>query len=145
MSTYLALLYQSRTLFLRLLLETGPPLYVVHRAKRKSSRLLGKGTKAVPSFLSYFKTLSIGLVPGIKPTNSCSAVERSTVWANPAAVRNENVLKAKTSSLNKTCQFVYRMKFLLRLVKATKDQECIDYIFNKQFSYLPTVLGLEDS
>ena len=37
------------------------------------------------------------------------------------------------------------MKFLLRLVKATKDQECGDYIFNKQFSYLPTVLGLEDS
>ena len=31
--------------------------------------------KAAPSFLSYFKTLSIGPVPGIKPTTSHSAVK----------------------------------------------------------------------
>ena len=42
--------------------------------------------KAVPSFLSYFKTLSIGPVPGIEPATSRSAVKRSTDWDNPAAV-----------------------------------------------------------
>ena len=34
--------------------------------------------KVVPSFLSYFKTLSIGPAPGIEPTTSRSAVKRST-------------------------------------------------------------------
>ena len=34
--------------------------------------------KGVPSFLSYFKTLSIGPAPGIEPANSRSAVKRST-------------------------------------------------------------------
>ena len=52
---YLARKYLVRTLFLRPLLETGPPFYVVIRAARRSIRLQGK---AVPSFLSYFKTLS---------------------------------------------------------------------------------------
>ena len=42
--------------------------------------------KEVPSFLSYFKTLSIGPAQGIEPTTSRSAVKRSTEWANPAAV-----------------------------------------------------------
>ena len=34
--------------------------------------------KVVPSFLSYFKTLSIGLAPGIEPATSRSAVKHST-------------------------------------------------------------------
>ena len=34
--------------------------------------------KVVPSFLSYFKTLSIGPTPGIESTTSRSAVKRST-------------------------------------------------------------------
>ena len=42
--------------------------------------------KAVPSFLSHFKTLCIVLVPGIEPATSRSAVKRSTDWDNPAAV-----------------------------------------------------------
>ena len=42
--------------------------------------------KAVPSFLSYFKTLSIGSAPGIEPATSRCAVKRSTDWANPAGV-----------------------------------------------------------
>ena len=45
-------------------------------------------TKEVPSFLSYFKTLSIGPAPRIEPVTSCSAVKRSTDWAKPAAVYN---------------------------------------------------------
>ena len=34
--------------------------------------------KGVPSFLSYFKTLSIGPPPGIEPATSRSTVKRST-------------------------------------------------------------------
>ena len=37
------------------------------------------------SFVSYFKTLSIGPAPGIEPATFLSAVERSINWANPAA------------------------------------------------------------
>ena len=43
--------------------------------------------KAVPPFLSHFKTLSVGPIPGIKPTTSRAAVKHSTDWANPAAVK----------------------------------------------------------
>ena len=34
--------------------------------------------KRVPSFLSYFKTLSIGLAPGIEPVTLRPTVKRST-------------------------------------------------------------------
>ena len=34
--------------------------------------------KGVPSFLSYFKTLSVGLAPGIEPATSRSAFKRYT-------------------------------------------------------------------
>jgi len=34
--------------------------------------------KGVPSFLSYFKTLSIGPAPGIEPATSCFVVKRSS-------------------------------------------------------------------
>ena len=52
---------------------TGPPFYVVIRATRRSSRLQCKGI-GVPSFLSYFKTLSIGPALGIEPATSRSVV-----------------------------------------------------------------------
>ena len=35
--------------------------------------------KVLPSFLCYFKTLSVDPAPGIEPTTSRSAVKRSTV------------------------------------------------------------------
>ena len=54
---------------------------MVIRAARRSSSLQ---VKRVPSFLSYFKTLSIGPSPGIEPATSRSAVKRSSDWANPA-------------------------------------------------------------
>ena len=57
-------------------LETGPPFYVVIQATRSSSRLLGKGSTLI--FLSCFKTLSIGLAPGMEPRTSRSVVKRST-------------------------------------------------------------------
>ena len=62
-------------------METGLPFYVVIRATRRSRRLQCKG---VPSFLSYFKTLSNGWALGIEPSTSHSAVKRSTDSANPA-------------------------------------------------------------
>ena len=43
--------------------------------------------KIVPSFLSYFKTLSIGPTPGIEPATFPSTVKCSTDWANPAAIK----------------------------------------------------------
>ena len=43
--------------------------------------------KKVPSFLSYFKTLSIGPVPGIEPVTFCFAVTCSSNWANTVAVK----------------------------------------------------------
>ena len=43
--------------------------------------------KEVLSFLSFFKTLSVGLASRIEPATSRSAVKRSTDWANPAAVK----------------------------------------------------------
>ena len=46
--------------------------------------------KAVPSFLSYFKTVSIVPAPGIEPATSRSAVKHSTDLANPAAVYDSN-------------------------------------------------------
>ena len=39
----------------------------------------------MPSFLNYFKSLSVGPVPGIEPATSGSAMKRSADWANPAA------------------------------------------------------------
>ena len=69
------------TLFLRFLLETRPPFYVVIRATRRTNRSQGKGS----TFLSQFKTLSIGPATGIEPVTSRSAVKRSTDWANPVA------------------------------------------------------------
>ena len=46
----------------------------------------------VPSFLSYFKTLSIGRTPGIEPATCRSAVKHSTDWANPAGAKKMNNL-----------------------------------------------------
>ena len=68
--------------FLRVLLETGPPFYVVIRATWSSTRCRARN---VPSFLSYFKTLSFGSTSWIEPATFRSAVKRSTGWASPAA------------------------------------------------------------
>ena len=43
----------------------GPQFYVVIRATGKGLGICRE--RAVPSFLSYFKTLSIGPAPGIEP------------------------------------------------------------------------------
>ena len=55
------------------------------RSSEPREGLLVCRAKEVPSFLSYFKTQSIGLVPGIEPATFLSAVERPTDLANPVA------------------------------------------------------------
>ena len=59
--------------------------------------------KAVPSFLSQFKTTSVGPAPGIEPLTSCSAVKCSTNWAYPAVVNYFKPLSSKLSSDPSTC------------------------------------------
>ena len=46
--------------------------------------------KGVPSFLSYFKTLSLGPTPGVEPATFRSTVKgcNATDWANPAVVKD---------------------------------------------------------
>ena len=83
---YLAQKYLLQTLFLCLQLEMGLPLYVVIWATQRSSCLQYKGSTFI---LSYFKTLSIGSAPGIKPEASHSVVKCSTDWINPATVKKE--------------------------------------------------------
>ena len=62
--------------------------------------------KVVPSFLSSFKTLSIGPTPGIEPATSCSAVKRSTDWAYPAAVKLLTSLNVSGQTRNIAIQLV---------------------------------------
>ena len=58
------------------------------RAKRSLAICKAKAMN-VTSFLSHFKTMNVGPVPGIEPSTSRSAVKLSTDWANPAAVKNK--------------------------------------------------------
>ena len=62
--------------------------------------------KGVPSFLSYFKTLSIGPAPGVEPATSPSAVKQSTDWANPAAVMMITLFTSQTSSLAQVLKLI---------------------------------------
>ena len=55
------------------------------RSSEPREGLLVCRAKEVPSFLSYFETLSIGPASGIEPATFLSAVERTTDLANPAA------------------------------------------------------------
>ena len=59
---------------------TGDGTAVIHFTWSSEPRegLAACSTKVVPSFFSYFKTLSIGPAPGIEPSTSRSAVTRST-------------------------------------------------------------------
>ena len=81
-SIYLARKSELGTLFLHLLQKTGPPFTWSSEPREV---LAACSTKEVPSFLSYFKTLSNGPAPRIEPATSRSAVKHSTDWANPAA------------------------------------------------------------
>ena len=67
-SMYLARKYYSGTLFSWLQLETGQPFNVDIWAWREGQATCS--AKGVPSFVSYFKTLSNGPALGIKPVTS---------------------------------------------------------------------------
>ena len=54
-----------------------PPTRAETDILRPREGLAACSAKGVPSFLSYFKTLSIVPAPGIEPTTSCSAVTRT--------------------------------------------------------------------
>ena len=74
-----------RTLFLTSATADGTAILRGHPSHAKVI-CRANMAKAVPSFLSYFKTLRTGRAPGIEPVSSRSAVKRSTDWANPAGV-----------------------------------------------------------
>ena len=61
-SMYLTLKQYLTTLFLRLLLKTGTPFYVVIRATRRSSRFQGKGCNFISRWLQSCRWLLLLLV-----------------------------------------------------------------------------------
>ena len=93
---------KKNALYLSVSVCTGPS-HVTWSSEPREGPATCKA-KVVPSFLSYFKTLSIGPVPEIEPATSCSAVKRSTDWANPAAVKNINSNPLLLWTLTVYCQ-----------------------------------------
>ena len=63
----------------------GTAIFTWSTAPREG--LAAYNAKGVSSFLSYFKSMSIGPALGIEPATFCSAVKRFTDWANPATVK----------------------------------------------------------
>ena len=92
------------------LLESGPPFYVVIRAKRRSSRLQCKGIEPWPT-------------PGIELAISHYELKRSTDWANPArkiwaADENANQNEDKISVLKNRAKMwgkIFSGKIVLNL------------------------------
>ena len=81
--------YKLRILLLRLLLETGPPFFLHGHPPEPSEGLAVCTAKAVPSFLSYLRTLSIGPAQEIEPATSRIVVKRSSAdRASSGAVVN---------------------------------------------------------
>ena len=64
-----------------------------------------------PWFLSYFKTMSIGAEPWMELTTSCSAVNCSNNWANPATVKKHVV--SLLNHHNNKCYFPYLVQYRL--------------------------------
>ena len=56
--------------------------------------------KGVPSFPSYFKTLSDGPVPGFEPATSRPAVKCSTDCACTVAVKGFTIVKVNVKTLS---------------------------------------------
>ena len=108
---YLALKYKIlRTLFFCLPLEMEPPFYMAICATQRSS-LFAVQRAGKPSFLSYFKTMSIGAAPWIESTTSCSAVKCSNNWANPATVKKHVV--SLLNHHNNKCGVPYLVQYRL--------------------------------
>ena len=56
---------------------TGDTTAILHGHLRHT-KVVACSAKGIPLFLSYFETMSIGPVPGIKPTSFHSAVKLTT-------------------------------------------------------------------
>jgi len=99
-SMYLAWRYLLRTLFLRPLLETGPPRYVAIRATQRSSHLQGRSS-TFNSFPKYFRpwVMVARTAPKIEPATSGSAVQSS-------ALPTELILLWSLSALFHTHSFI---------------------------------------
>ena len=70
---------------------TGDGTAILRGESEPREGLAAFSSRGVPSFLSYFKTQSIGLAPGIELSTSLPAVKLSTDWANPTTVSNLNL------------------------------------------------------
>ena len=57
-----------------------------HASDPRKGLAICSRAKVITSFLSHFKILSIGPIPGIELVTSHSAVKHSTNWANPTTV-----------------------------------------------------------
>lgn len=77
---YLAWRYLLRTLFLRPLLETGPPRYVAIRATQRSSHLQGRGS-TFDSFLKYFRPWVMIRPPKSALQSSALPTELILLWS----------------------------------------------------------------
>ena len=88
----------------------GPPFYMVIRVTWRSSRCRAK---EVPSFLSYFKTLSIGLAPGNEPATSLSEVKHSIDWTNPAKVNHQVQLVSSQLVFQQVCFTLYNVRHFM--------------------------------
>ena len=126
-SMYLAWKYELRTLFLRLLLERGPPFYVVIQATGRSTHLQGKQRQYLHFSVSLRPGLSIGLALGIEPVTSRSTVKRSTDWANPAAVLQCHSVTC-TAGFSRSRHLLTSGDHPLNLIKKMqiKDQSILD-------------------
>ena len=120
--------------FLRFLLETGPPFYLVIRATRS---LTACSTKEVPSFYSYFKTLSIGPAPDIEPATSRSAVKFSTDWANTTVVKM--LLIVSISRLLHARLFSLRRHTNLSKLKAALACKIFDTVISPILTYISEI------
>ena len=94
------------------------------------------GAKGVPSFLSDFETLRIG----IEPATSRSAVKRSTDWANPAARKyfpgcdfNTQICKEALKSRFKSSQLDFSFQFS-ELLKVSRYNETSKTQYWRYFS-----------
>ena len=67
---------------------------MVIRATRSLAICKAKAVYVI-SFLSHFKIVNVGPVPGTEPSTSRSAVKRFTNWANPAAEPKKSPFSVK--------------------------------------------------
>ena len=108
------------TLFLRLLLWTGPPFYVVIRATRGCSHLQGKGSTLVPSRVSNLRP----------PALQSSALPTELILSQLVAVvgnfRIQGHFQRPTQKASRlyTLQDIFKIKRTTKLFKFKSNPVC---------------------